>query len=97
MPMISANFPCNGGIIAPPKIIITKKELPCEVYFPKSCILKAKMEGHIIEQHKPPLKKANSAILPEVNNPINIAITPKKPNIFKVNAGRSLPAKNPII
>ena len=58
---MSANFPCNGGIIAPPKTIITKNEEPCEVYFPSPCILNAKMDGHIIEQNSPPLKKANKA------------------------------------
>ncbi len=56
--MISANFPCIGGIIPPPKIIITKNAEPCEVYFPSPFILKENIEGHIIEQNKPPLKKA---------------------------------------
>ena len=65
---MSAIFPCNGGIIAPPKIIITRKEEPCEVYFPKPVILSEKIQGHIIEQNKPPLMKENSAISPVENN-----------------------------
>ena len=94
---MSANFPCKGGIIAPPNIIITKKEEPWDVYFPKPWILKAKIEGHIIEQKRPPLKKANKAILPVVNNPTSIATIPKSPKILSVKAGLSLPAKNPTI
>ena len=81
---ISANFPCTGGIIAPPKIIIIKNDEPCEVYFPIPLILNEKIQGHIIEQNKPPVKNANNAILPEANTPINIAITPNRLNIFIV-------------
>ena len=55
------------------------------------------MEGHIIEQNKPPLKKAKIATVPLVYNPTNIAITPKRPNVFNVNAGLSFPIKNPAI
>ena len=54
----SANFPCIGGIIPPPKIIIIKNAEPCVVYFPSPATDKLNMHGHIIEQNKPPLKKA---------------------------------------
>merc|ERR1712078_817646 len=81
IPNISASFPCNGGIIAPPRIIITKKEEPCDVYFPKPVMLKENIQGHIIEQNKPPVKNANKAIFPDPNIPINIAIIPNALNI----------------
>ena len=64
--------------MAPPKIIITKKEEPCEVYFPRPVMLSEKIQGHIIEQNNPPVRKANKAICPDPNIPTNIAITPKK-------------------
>ena len=51
------------------------------------------IEGHIIEQQRPPLKKANNAILPVVNNPISIASI-LNPKILSVKAGLSFPAKN---
>ena len=60
-------------------------------------MLNAKIDGHIIEQNKPPLKKAKIATLPVVNKPTSIAITPNKPNVFNVRAGLSLPIKNPAI
>ena len=97
MPIISAILPCNGGIIAPPNIIITKKEEPCDVYFPKPLILNANIDGHIIEQNSPPLKNANNAIWPLENNPISTEITPSRPNILSVKAGFSLPRKKPPI
>ena len=55
------------------------------------------MDGHIIEQNRPPLKKANNAKRPELNKPIRTDAIPKKPNIFRVNAGFSFPKKNPPI
>ena len=94
---MSASFPCIGGIIAPPRIIITKNAEPWEVNLPSPLILNAKIEGHIIEQNKPPLKKAKIAIVPLVNKPTNIAITPNKPKVFNVRAGLSFPIKNPAI
>ena len=60
-------------------------------------MLKEKIQGHIIEQNKPPLKNAKIAIVPLVNKPISIAITPNKPNVFSVSAGLSFPIKNPTI
>ena len=51
----------------------------------------------MIEQQRPPLRKANKAIFPVVNNPISIAIIPKNPKILSVKAGLSFPAKNPTI
>ena len=65
--------------------------------FPKPFKLKANIEGHIMEQNKPPLRNANIATSPVVTNPIIIAVTPKIPNIFRVGAGRSLPIKKPAI
>ena len=97
MPIISAILPCNGGIIAPPNIIITKKEEPCDVYLPKPLILNANIEGHIIEQKSPPVNKANKATDPEENNPIKIPIIPKRLNIFIVLIGLSFAIKNPKI
>ena len=93
----SASFPCTGGIIAPPRIIIIKKADPCEVYFPRPAILKVKIQGHIMEQNKPPDKNANKATLPWVKRPTNIPIRPSKLNIFRVVTGLSLAKKNPII
>ena len=58
MPITSDNLPCIGGIIAPPKIIITKKPEPCAWYLPKPANDKEKIQGHIIEQNKPTLKNA---------------------------------------
>ena len=55
------------------------------------------MDGHIIEQNKPPLRKAKIATVPLVNNPTSIAITPNNPNVFNVSAGLSFPIKNPAI
>ena len=66
--MTSANFPCIGGIIAPPRIIITRNEEPCEVYFPRFFILSEKILGHIIEQNKTKLKKENIATFPVVKD-----------------------------
>ena len=37
---------------------IIKNAEPCVVYFPKPAIDKVKIQGHIIEQNNPPLKKA---------------------------------------
>lgn len=58
MEKISANLPCNGGMIAPPKIIITKNAEPCVWYFPNPPSANEKIHGHMMEQNKPPLKKA---------------------------------------
>ena len=65
--------------------------------FPRPLILSANIEGHIMEQNNPPLKNANIATVPVVNNPSNIANTPRRPNVFSVRAGLSLPIKNPPI
>ena len=45
-------------------------------------MLKVKIQGHIIEQHNPPLKKENNAILPDEKKPKIIAIVPKTLKIF---------------
>ena len=55
------------------------------------------MQGHIIEQNNPPLINANNATYPLENNPVNIAVIPSTPNIFKVDVGLSYPSKNPAI
>ena len=89
MMFISANFPWIRGIIAPPKIIIIKKDEPWEVYFFKSYILIAKIHGHIIEQKRPPLIIENKAIFPVDSKPIIIAIQPNMLNIFNVEVGLS--------
>ncbi len=85
--VVSANIPCTGGIMEPPNIIIIKNAEPWLVYFPKPATAKAKIDGHIMEQHKPPLIKANKPIRPVVNNPTTIANTPNKPKIVKVRTG----------
>ncbi len=84
---ISANLPCKGGIIAPPKIIITKKAEPWAVYLPRPVRLKVKIHGHIIEQNKPPDSKAYSAKLPDAKTPIIIPKIPRALKIFKVFIG----------
>jgi hypothetical protein len=60
---------------------------PWLVYLPKPVIANEKIDGHMIEQHKPPLMKANVATLPVVNKPINIKAMPNKPNTDKVRVG----------
>ena len=53
---------------------------------------------HNTEQNKPPLIKANSAILPVVKIPMTIAIPPKREKSNMVRIGFSCAAKNaPII
>ena len=94
---MSAIFPWRGGIIAPPKIIIIKNDEPCDVYFPRPFILKSKMQGHIIEQNKPPLIKAYNATYPLLNNPINIDKIPKQPKILRVMEALSFAKKKPAI
>ena len=94
---ISANFPCNGGIIAPPKIIIIKKADPCEVYFPNPEMLKVKIQGHIIEQNKPPESNAYNANCPDAKMPMRTPTTPKVLKIFKVVIGLSFARKKPPI
>ena len=42
--------------------------------FPNPLILKAKIDGHIIEQQRPPLKNAKRAIYPVLNKPISMAV-----------------------
>ena len=56
--MMSESFPCNGGMIAPPKIIITKNADPCDWYLPNPANESEKIHGHMMEQNNPALKKA---------------------------------------
>ena len=83
--------------MAPPKIIITKNEDPWDVYLPKPVMLNEKIQGHIIEQKRPPLIKANNATVPVENSPISIAVNPIILNILSVAIALSLAIKNPII
>src|SRR4051812_38611849 len=83
----SAIFPCSGGIIEPPNIIIIKNAEPWLVYLPKPVIANEKMDGHIIEQHKPPLINEKVATLPVVHKPASINATPSKLNTVKVRVG----------
>src|SRR5476651_2141789 len=89
----SAILPCNGGMMAPPNIIIIKNADPWLVYFPKPVMDSAKMDGHIIEQHKPPLMKEKVAKRPVVNKPVSIKAIPNKPNTASVRVGCCLPIK----
>ena len=67
------------------------------MYFPKPAEASEKIQGHIIEHTNPPLKNAYKDTLPVVSKPISIAKIPKAPNIIKVFAGFSCPAKKPPI
>ena len=86
---VSTKKPWNGGITAPPNIIITSKEEPWFVYFPKPVIAKAKMQGHITEQNKPPLIKEYNAKLPVLTKPMIIITQAVRLNIINVRAGLS--------
>lgn len=93
MSVLSANIPCNGGIKAPPRIIIIKKPEAWLVYFPNPAVANEKMQGHMIEQNKPPLKNEYTLIWPMVIKPINIATVPRIPKIIRVKAGFCCPKK----
>ena len=94
---ISANFPWSGGIIAPPNIIMIKNAEPWDVYFPKPEILNVKIQGHMIEQNKPPESNAYKANWPDAKIPMSTPITPNVLNIFNVVIGLSFARKNPPI
>ena len=85
----STKIPWKGGIKAPPKIIMINNDEPWLVYFPKPLMAKAKIQGHITEQNKPPLIKEYSAKLPVLTKPIIIMAQAVKLNIIKVRAGLS--------
>ncbi len=76
-----------GGRMPPPKIIMIRNAEPCVVYFPKPAIERLKMACHMIEQNNPPLKKEYIATFPTVNNPISIAVRPRRLKIKRVLAG----------
>ena len=97
MPMLSDNLPCNGGIIAPPIIIIINNEEPCVVYLPKPAIAKLNIQGHITLQNNPALMKEYKAISPEVNKPTIIIIVADKPKSINVLDGFSWAKKFAII
>ena len=92
MPYASANSPCIGGTIAPPKIAITKSEEPCAVASPRFCMDKVKMVGNIMELNKPtatkhhkanwagknkPKSKQSPAILAKIDNVLLGKLSPK--------------------
>ena len=83
----SAILPCNGGMIEPPRIIMIKNAEPWLVYFPNPVIDNEKIEGHIIEQHNPPLMNAKVATVPVVHKPVSMNNTPNTPNTAKVRVG----------
>ena len=60
------------------------------MYLPRFFILKAKIQGHIIEQHKPPLKNANNAIFPVEKIPIIMENKPRILNKVRVFCAFSL-------
>ncbi len=90
MPIMSAILPWIGGIIAPPKIIITRKPDPWVWYLPRPAKESEKIHGHIIEQNSPALKKEYIAVIPLVDKPTKIHIAPRVLNIPSVKAGLSL-------
>lgn len=73
--------------MAPPKIIITNNDDAWLVYFPRPFIANVKIQGHMTEQNKPPLKKQNSATVPEVNKPRVIINTAQSARTVSVLAG----------
>ena len=54
----SARYPWNGGMSAPPRIIMIRNVEPWLVYFPSPATESEKMQGHITEQNSPPLMNA---------------------------------------
>jgi len=50
-----------------------------------------KMDGHMIEQNKPPLRKAYKETRPSVSKPVSMAMTPRMPKVINVFAGFSCP------
>ena len=85
----SASFPCIGGRIAPPRIIIIRNAAPWVVYFPSPAIAREKIHGHIIEHARPQLRSAYTAIIPEVFRATIVARSPNAPNTDRVRAGLS--------
>ena len=86
-----------GGINAPPKIAIIKRDEPWLVYFPNPAIANANMAGHMIELYNPRLINDQSENSPVVTmDKINktIQITENK---SKVREGFSFPIKNAMI
>jgi hypothetical protein len=67
-----------------------KKAEPCVVYLPRPATDRLKIQGHIMEQNKPPLRNAYIATVPVVSVPITIAAMPNKEKINSVRAGLSL-------
>ena len=88
---LSPMAPCNGGIIAPPKIIMIKNAEPWLVYFPNPPTPKENIQGHITEQQRPPAINEYTEINPLVNTPINIAAVANAETAIKVLTGFSCP------
>ena len=97
MPMLSPNEPWNGGIMAPPNIIMIKKADPWLVYFPSPATPSEKIHGHIIEQHNPPAIKAYTETIPFVKTPINIPVAANNDKVRSVLTGFSCPNKKAAI
>src|SRR5574343_884116 len=85
----SAMIPCNGGTMAPPKIIMINRDEPLLVCSPKPPIDNEKIHGHITEQNNPPLIKDNNATLPVLNNPTSIITTAALARYNRVRAASS--------
>ena len=85
----SPNAPWNGGMMAAPNIIMIKNADPWLVYLPRPPTPNEKIQGHIIEQHKPPEIIANTETMPLVNTPISMATVANKERVSKVLTGFS--------
>ncbi len=88
---ISARWPCIGGMMAPPNIIMMSREEPWLVFLPSPAIDKLKIHGHITLQNRPPLMNENRATLPVVDKPISINIIAETPKNNSVRDGFSWP------
>ena len=76
MPIRSDILPWSGGIIAPPRIIMIRNAEPCVWNLPSPASEREKIQGHIIEQNNPVLKKEYTANRPLVFKPIIVEATP---------------------
>ena len=95
-PKTSATPPTSKGTMAPPKIIITNSEEPCEVFFPKPSIASVKIFDHMIELNNPKPIIAQNVIMPAVERAMVNNIIPANENIINVLPGRERPITNPI-
>ncbi len=82
------------GSIAPPTIIITNNEEPCDVYSSRPAIARVKIFDHIIELNNPMHNIDHIASLPCVKIPSRSNAITKKAKIVNVLAGRDFPNRN---